>query len=62
MVVASSDLGHRRSQTFFPDGVWAVGNPEAVVDFAYAGNHKTAIVAKVIIAAFYGQGAEIFLF
>jgi hypothetical protein len=55
MVVASSDLGHRRSQTFFPDGVWAVGNPEAVVDFAYAGNHKTAIVAKAIIAAFYGQ-------
>jgi len=35
MVVASSDLGHRRSATFFADGVWAAGNPAAVVEFAY---------------------------
>jgi hypothetical protein len=58
MVVASSDLGHRRSGTFFPDGVWAVENPETIVDFAYAGNHKTALVMKAIVRAFYGQAPK----
>ncbi|HEX8376083.1 MAG TPA: tannase/feruloyl esterase family alpha/beta hydrolase, partial [Geminicoccaceae bacterium] len=55
MVVASSDLGHRRSGTFFPDGVWAVGNPDAVVDFAYGANHKVALAVKSVAKAFYGQ-------
>lgn len=55
MAVATSDLGHRRSATFFPDGVWAAGNPGAIVDFAYAANHKTALVAKAIVRAFYGS-------
>ena len=55
MAVATSDLGHRRSATFFPDGVWAAGNPGAIVDFAYAANHKTALVVKEIIRAFYGR-------
>jgi hypothetical protein len=58
MVVASSDLGHRRSGTFFPDGVWAVENPGAIVDFAYAGNHKTALAVKAIVRAFYGQAPK----
>jgi hypothetical protein len=56
MVVASSDLGHRRSATFFPDGAWAVGNPDAVVDFAYGANHKVALAVKAVVRAFYGQG------
>ena len=55
MVVASSDLGHRRSATFFADGVWAVNNPGAVVEFAYSGNHKTALAVKRLIREFYGQ-------
>jgi Tannase and feruloyl esterase len=55
MVVAATDSGHRRSGTFFADGVWAVENPGAVVDFAYAGTHKTAQAAKALINAFYGQ-------
>ena len=33
-VTASTDLGHVRSAAWYPDGLWAVGNPEAVVDFA----------------------------
>jgi Tannase and feruloyl esterase len=56
LVIASSDLGHRRSETFFADGLWAIGNPAAVVEFAYSANHKTALAAKILIAAFYGQG------
>jgi Tannase and feruloyl esterase len=55
MVVAATDAGHRRSSTFFADGVWAVENPGAVVDFAYAATHKTAQAAKALITAFYGQ-------
>jgi hypothetical protein len=55
MVVASSDLGHRRSASFFPDGVWAIGNPDAIVDFAYGTNHKVALAVKTIIKTFYGQ-------
>ena len=54
-VTASTDLGHVRSATWFPDGLWAVGNPEAVVDFAYAGMHKTTLISKALIAAYYGQ-------
>ena len=58
LVVATSDLGHRRSGTFFPDGVWAVDSPGAIVDFAYAGNHKTALAAKEIVLAFYGRAPK----
>lgn len=54
-VTASTDLGHTRSAEWFPDGLWALGNPEAVVDFAYAGMHKTTLISKALIAAYYGQ-------
>lgn len=54
-VVASTDLGHQRTRAWFPDGLWAVGNPAAVVDFAYAGMHKATLISKALIAAFYGQ-------
>jgi feruloyl esterase len=52
---ASSDLGHRRHATFGGDSLWALGNPAAMVDFAYAGMHKSTLVAKALIRAFYGQ-------
>ena len=53
--LATSDMGHRRAANFFADGMWAIGNPGAVVDFAYAGMHKTTLVAKAVVRAFYGQ-------
>ena len=58
MVTAATDLGHEKSASFFPDGLWARGNPEAIVDFAYAGMHKSTILAKALIRAFYGQGPK----
>ena len=58
MVTASTDLGHTKSASFFPDGFWANGNPQAIVDFAYAGMHKTTLLAKALIAAYYGQGPQ----
>lgn len=57
-VTASTDLGHARSASFFPDGLWARNNPGAVVDFAYAGMHKSTLVSKAVIQAYYGQPAE----
>lgn len=54
-VTASTDLGHTRSATWFPDGLWALDNPGAVIDFAYAGMHKSTLISKAIIEAFYGQ-------
>jgi hypothetical protein len=58
MVTAATDLGHEKSASFFPDGLWARGNPVAIVDFAYAGMHKSTILAKALIRAFYGQGPK----
>jgi len=56
--MAATDLGHQKSATFFPDGLWARGNPGAIVDFAYAGMHKSTILAKALIKAYYGQGPK----
>lgn len=58
MATAATDLGHEKSASFFPDGVWAQGNPVAIVDFAYAGMHKTTLLAKALIKAYYGQGPK----
>src|SRR3954454_13903536 len=58
MVVASTDLGHTRSASFFADGLWALGNPDAVADFAYLGMRKTTLIAKALIRSFYHQSAR----
>jgi hypothetical protein len=50
---ATTDMGHQGQ----PDGSWAVGNPQAQIDFAYRGVHETAVVTKAIINAFYGRKA-----
>ncbi|WP_250487481.1 tannase/feruloyl esterase family alpha/beta hydrolase [Caballeronia sp. GaOx3] len=52
MVTAASDLGH---QAPLSSGTWANGNPSAVVDFAYSSMHKTTLVTKALITAFYGK-------
>ena len=58
MATAATDLGHEKSASFFPDGLWARGNPGAIVDFAYAGMHKSTLLAKALVHAFYGQGPK----
>jgi feruloyl esterase len=47
------DLGHQ-SNAFTSD--WAVGHPERVKDWGYRGSHYSAVAAKAIIAAYYGEG------
>jgi feruloyl esterase len=58
VATAATDLGHTKSASFFPDGLWAKSNPQAIVDFAYAGMHKSTLLAKALMAAYYGQGPQ----
>lgn len=51
-VVAATDNGHDATKT--PQGTFAVGHPEKVIDFGYRAVHDTAEQAKAIATAFYG--------
>ncbi len=48
-VVASTDMGHQGMGGEFG------GDPQKRADFAYRGVHLTAVAAKVLIRAYYGQ-------
>ncbi len=37
------------------DGMWAIEDPTALIDFFYASNHKATVAAKAVIKAFYGR-------
>ncbi len=50
LAVASDDMGHQGFGGDFGK------DPQQRIDFAYRGNHVTALVAKALIKAFYGQG------
>ena len=52
---AGTDTGHRGDGL---DGSWAYRNLERQVNFGYLAVHRTAEVAKAIIAAHYGRPAE----
>lgn len=49
IVMASTDMGHQGM-----DGAWG-DNPDQRIDFAHRGVHVTALAAKALIRAFYGQ-------
>jgi hypothetical protein len=51
--VAATDDGHDATKT--PQGTFAVGHPEKVIDFGYRAVHDTAEQAKSIAATFYGK-------
>jgi hypothetical protein len=51
--VASTDNGHDATKT--PQGTFAVGHPEKVIDFGYRAVHDTSEQAKAITAAFFGK-------
>lgn len=63
MVIASHDAGHVRKTSPaspttpgpFADGLFALNNPDALVDFAYKGVHKATLAAKALINVLYGQ-------
>ena len=51
--VAATDDGHDAKKT--PQGTFAVGHPEKVIDFSYRAVHDTSEQGKAITAAFYGR-------
>ena len=53
ILTASTDMGHQGSGS--PNGAWAANNPQAIIDFAYRGEHVTAQVAKALAQKFYGK-------
>jgi feruloyl esterase len=49
---AATDTGHRAGGT---DAAWALDHPEKIADFGYRAIHETAVKAKAILHAFYGE-------
>jgi feruloyl esterase len=56
-VVASDDMGHQ-AQVGSPAEAQFGTEPQKRIDFAYRGNHATAMVAKALITAYYGRSAR----
>ena len=54
---ASNDTGHRANDAG-GGGMFALGHPEKITDFAYRAMHDTVVKAKLITAAFYGRGPK----
>src|ERR1700677_362609 len=51
-VAASTDTGHRADPL---DSRWALNHPEKTIDFGYRAIHESAVQAKALIHAFYGN-------
>lgn len=52
---AATDTGHRAGGT---EAAWALGHPEKVTDFGYRAIHQTAVAAKTVMRAYYGDGPK----
>jgi len=53
---AGTDTGHSAADG--PNGMFALGNPEKLVDFAYRAIHEMAEQSKAVITQAYGEQAE----
>ena len=53
-VVAATDMGHQAQMGSPGEGDFAA-DPQKRIDFAYRANHLTALAAKALIKAYYGQ-------
>jgi feruloyl esterase len=54
---ASNDTGHRANDAG-GGGMFGLGHPEKITDFAYRAMHDTVVKAKLITVAFYGRGPK----
>jgi hypothetical protein len=52
---SSTDTGHKGVAT---DAKWALGHSDKIIDFGYRAVHETAVNAKAIISAFYGEAPK----
>ncbi len=53
---AATDTGHNAADG--PNGMFALGHPEKIVDFAYRAVHETTVESKRLITAFYDRAAQ----
>jgi feruloyl esterase len=52
--VAGNDTGHQE-----PNGVFTLGHPEKVTDFAYRAMHEMTVQSKAMVKAFYDQSPRL---
>jgi feruloyl esterase len=55
---ASTDTGHESPSISTSDAKWAMGHPEAVVDFGYRAVHEMTVKGKAVTTAFYGSAPK----
>jgi feruloyl esterase len=55
-VMASTDTGHDAAQE--PGASFVMSNPQKAIDYAYRAVHLTAVTAKAIANAYYGQPVQ----
>jgi len=53
---AGTDTGHSAADG--PNGMFALGHPEKIVDFAYRAVHETTVKSKELIKAFYNASVQ----
>src|SRR5262245_54333199 len=53
---AATDTGHSAADG--PNGMFALGHPEKIVDFAYRAVHETTVTAKRLIKSYYDRNAQ----
>jgi feruloyl esterase len=53
---AANDTGH--SDADGPNGMFALGHPEKIVDFAYRAMHEMTVASKALISQFYGRAQQ----
>jgi feruloyl esterase len=53
--VVSTDTGHDNS---LPDGAFALGHPDKMIDYGYRAAHSMTVDAKVFVKAFYGEAPK----
>ena len=53
---AATDTGHNAADG--PNGMFALGHPEKIVDFAYRALHQTTVDSKRLIKAMYERNAQ----
>jgi feruloyl esterase len=51
---SGNDTGHD-TEVDGPNGMFALGHPEKIVDFAYRAMHEMTVTSKTIIAQYYGR-------
>lgn len=53
--IVTHDSGHASPPQPDADGIWALGNPAAVADFAYAAGHRVVVATRRLLERLYGR-------